>query len=172
MCTVSGQECTDTVGSLDYNVDNIPAPVDRTFILAGYTIPCNATVVAWEFCYQISGSVSATFYPGIWRMTRRSDVVDYTLFQSNEVTYDPSGSPPNLFLCKIFNLTDREQFTAPAGSAVGVYSGTAQLLRTNTDDSVTVYEFRQNQNNVSSSGTDVNYNIALRVNLSKCNGNM
>ena len=74
-------------------------------------------------------------------------------------------------ICRIFNLSDREQFTAPAGSVVGVYSGTAQLLRTTTDDSITVYEFRQNQNNVNSSGTDVNYNIALRVNLGKCNGN-
>ena len=172
MCTVSGQECTDTVGSLDHDINSIPAPVDRTFILAGYTIPCSGTVVAWEFCYQIIGVPSATFHPGIWSVTRRSDIIDYALIQSNEVTYDPRGSSEKTRICTIFNLSDREQFTAPAGSVVGVYSGTAaQLLHTTTDDSITVYEFRQNQNNVNSSGTDINYNIALRVNLSKCTGN-
>ena len=169
---VSGQECTDTVGSLDHNIANIPAPVDRTFILAGYTVPCSGTVVAWEYCYQIGGAVSATFFPGIWRVTRTNDVIFYTLIQASEVTYDPRGSPPNLFICKTFNLPDTEQFIAPAGSIVAVYSGSAQLLHTNTDNSIIVHEFRRNQNSVNSTGTNVHYNIAIRAHLGKCSGNI
>ena len=63
---VSGQECTDTVGSLSH--DSSFVTQGQTFILAGYTVPCSGTVVAWEFCYRIS-TESATFYPGIWRIT-------------------------------------------------------------------------------------------------------
>ena len=172
--TVSGQECTDTdiVGSLDHNINIIAAPVDRTYILAGYTVPCSATVVVWEFWYQIGGATLATLNPGIWRKTRTSDVICYTLIRSNELTYNPGGPSNNPRIRKIFNLSDTEQFTVPAGSVVGVYSGSAQLLHTNTDNSITVYEFRQNQNSVNSSGTNVHYNIAIRAHLGKCSGNI
>ena len=154
---------------MDYSSGDLPAPVDRTYILAGYTIPCNGTVVAWEYCYQISSAEQVTFYPGVWRITRRNDIDFYTLFRANKVTFDSRGTPPNLFICSIFNVSDTEQFTAPAGSVVGLYTLSAQLLRTSTDDSITVYTFRLNQNNVNSTGTDANYNIAIRVHLlSKC----
>ena len=169
---VSGQECTDTVtvGSLSH--DNNTVTVDQTFILAGYTIPCSGTVVAWEFCYQIIGVTSVTFYPGIWRITGTSGSdTDYTLVRSNTVTYDPSGDPANLFPCQIFNLSNTDQFTAPAGSVVGFYSNVGtQLLRTNTDSSITTYQFSGNQTSVRTTGNsdDVNYNIAIRVHLGKC----
>ena len=168
---ISGQECTDTdiVGSLDHNINIIAAPVDRTFILAGYTVPCSATVVAWEFWYQISGAASATLNPGIWRISRTSDdVIYYTLIRSNELAYNPGGTSDNPRIRRIFNLSDTEQFTVPAESVVGVYSGSAQLLHTDTDNSITVYEFRQNQNSVNSTGTNVHYNIAIRAYLGKC----
>ena len=42
---VSGQECTDDVGSLSH--DNKIVTAGQTFIFAGYTVPCNGTVVAW-----------------------------------------------------------------------------------------------------------------------------
>ena len=168
---VSGQECTDTatVGSLSH--DNNLFIVGRTFILAGYKVPCSGTVVAWEFCYQISGAPSMTFYSGIWRITgTMSGNTDYTLVQSNTVTYDPRGNATNLFPCQIFNLSDTDQFTAPAGSVVGLYSDIqTQLLYTNTDSSITTYEFSGNQSSVRNSGNsnDVNYNIAIRVHLGK-----
>ena len=168
---VSGQECTDTVtvGSLSH--DNNFVTANQTFILAGYEVPCSGTVVAWEFCYQISGAPSMSFYPGIWRITgTMSGNTDYTLVQSNTVTYDPRGSALNNFPCQIFNLSDTNQFTAPAGSVVGLYSnfGT-QLLRTNTDSSITTYQFSRNQSSVTTTGNnnDVNYNIAIRVHLGK-----
>ena len=172
---VSGQECTDTVtvGSLSH--DNNIVTQGQTFILAGYTVPCSETVVAWEFCYRISPAASVTFYPGIWRITgTMSGNTDYTLIQSNTVTYDPSVRDPqdsaNINPCQIFSLSDTDQFTAPAGSVVGLYSNVgAQLLYTNTDSSITTYQFSGNQSSVSSAGNsnDVNYNIAIRVHLGK-----
>ena len=94
---VSGQECTDTitVGSLSH--DNNIVTADQTFILAGYTVQCSGTVVAWEFCYQIRGVASVTFYPGIWRITgTMGSNTNYTLVQSNNVTYNPRGDPANI----------------------------------------------------------------------------
>ena len=170
----SGQECTDTVtvGSLSH--DNNIVTSDQTFILAGYTVPCSGTVVAWEFCYQLTGS-SATFYPGIWRITgTMSGNTNYTLIQSNNVTYDQSvrdpQDPTSIFPCQIYNLSDTDQFTAPAGSVVGLYSNSlTQLLYTNNDSSITTYRYTGNQSSVSnaSDSNDVNYNIAIRVHLGK-----
>ena len=167
---VSGQECTDTVGSLSH--DNNIVTVDHTFILAGYTVPCSGTVVAWEFCYQLSGTTSVTFYPGIWRITgTMSGNTDYTLVQSNNVTYDQRvRDPQDPFNvgCQIFNLSDTDQFTAPAGSVVGLYSGIqhTQLLRSNTDNSITTHQFRGNRNSVNAGNDDiVDYSIAVRVHL-------
>ena len=145
----------------------------QTFILAGYTVPCSGTVVTWEFCYRL-GSGVVTFYPGIWRITgTMGGNTDYTLVQSNTVTYDPSvrdPQDPHNVGCQIFNLSDTDQFTAPAGSVVGLYSNVeTQLLRTNTDSSTT-YRFSGNQSNVTitdNSHNDVNYNIAIRVHLGK-----
>ena len=173
---VSGQECTDTdtAGSRSHN-NNIVA-VDRTFILAGYTVPCNGTVVAWEFCYRFNAPASATFYPGIWRITgTTSGNTDYTLVQSNAITYDPSVRDPqdttSDFPCQISNFSDTDQFTAPAGSVVGLYSGIqhTQLLHTNTDSSITTYQLNGNPSSVTIAGNsnDVNYNIAIRVHLGK-----
>ena len=176
---VNDQGFTDTitVGSLSHN-NNIVTD-DQTFILAGYTVPSSGTVVAWEFCYERSASTSVTFYPGIWRITgTMSGNTDYTLVQSNTVTYDQSirdpQDPINLG-CQIFNLSDIDQFTAPVGSVVGLYSnyfGT-QLLHTNTNSSITTYQFSGNQSSVTITGNsnDVNYNIAIRVHLGKYNKN-
>ena len=155
--------------------DNDLVAYGQTFILAGYTVPCRGTVVAWEFCYQLSGTTSVTFHPGIWRITgTMSDNTDYTLVQSNTVTYDQSVRDPqdpiNDFPCQIFNLSDTDQFTAPAGSVVGLYSNIiTQLLRTNTNISITTYQFSGNQSSVTTAGVsnDVNYNIAIRVHLGK-----
>ena len=169
---VSGQECTDTIGELSHN-NNI-VTVSRTFILADYTVPCSGTVVAWEFCYQILGVSSVTFYPGIWRITGTSGSnTDYALVQSNTVTYDQSVRDPqdvtNLYPCQIFNLSDTDQFTAPAGSVVGLYSNVMTLLlHTSTSSSITTYQFSLNQSSVSATGNDdVNYNIAIRVHVGK-----
>ena len=132
-------------------------------------------MVAWEFCYQRNGATSVTFYPGIWRTTDTSGNTDYTLVQSNTVTYnqdlrDPQN-PNNNFACQRVNLSDTDHFTAPAGSVVGLYSNhQTQLLHTdNTDSSTTTHRFSGNQSSVRTMGNsnDVNYNIAIRVHLGK-----
>ena len=149
--------------------DSIIVTQGQTFILAGYTIPCSGTVVAWEFCYRISSATSVTFYPGIWRITGTSGT-DYELIQSNGVTYDSSIRTIGIDSCQRVNLLTTDQFTAPAGSVVGLYSNVmTQLLHTNTDSSITTYQFNGNQSSVSVTGsaTDVNYNIAIRVHLGK-----
>ena len=170
---VTSQDCTDIVGSLSHNGSDVDP--DPTFILADYIVPCSGTVVAWEFCYQRSGVTSVTFYPGIWRITgTRDSNTDYALVQSNNVTYDPSvqdsQDPANTFPCQIVNLSDTDQFIAPAGSVVGLYASVGtQLLHTdNNDSSITTYRFCENQSSVSASNSDdVNYNIAIRVYVGK-----
>ena len=169
---VNGQECTDTdtVGSLSHD-NNIVHPAVRTFILAAYEVSCSGTVVAWQFCYQRNGVTSVTFYPGIWTPQIMDTNTDYTLVQSTTVTYDQSERDAqditNEFPCQVFNLSDTDQFTAPAGSVVGLYATLAtQLLHTNTDSSITTYRFNGNQSSVTTNG-NVNYNIAIRVHLGK-----
>ena len=163
---VSDQECTGAVGSLNHD-SNIVA-LDRTFILAGYIIPCNGTVVAWEFCYRISGLTSVTLYPGIWKITGTTGPnTDYELVQSNSVTYDSSIQTSGDNSCQRVNLSTKNQFTAPAGSVVGLYSNVGpQMLHTSTDSSITTYQLSGNQSSVTAS-SDVNYNIAIKIHLGK-----
>ena len=145
--------------------------VDQTYILAGYAVPCTGTVFAWEFCYRISAATSVTFYPGIWRITGTTDSnTDYELVQSNSVTYNSSIQTSGVDSCQRVNLLMTDQFTAPAGSVVGLYSNVGtQLLYTNTDSSMATYRFSGNQSSVHTTGNnnDVNYNIAIIVHLGK-----
>ena len=168
---VSGQECTDTVAIGSLSHDSNIVTVDQTFILAGYTVPCSGTVVAWEFCYRISENSLLIFYPGIWRITGTSgNNTDYELVQSNSVTYDSTIQTSDVDSCQRVNLSTTDQFTAPAGSVVGLYSNLGtQLLHTNSDSSITTYQFSGNKSSVTMAGSnnDVNYNIAIRVHLSK-----
>ena len=167
---VSGQECMATVGSLSH--DSNIFTQNYTFILAGYTVPCSGIVVAWEFCYRILGATSVTFYPGIWRITgTMGGNTDYELVQSYSVTYDSSiRTSIDVDSCQRVNLSTTDQFSAPAGSVVGLYSNVGtQLLYTNTDSSITTYQFGGNLSSVNDVGSndDVNYNIAIRVHLGK-----
>ena len=167
---VSGQECMGAVGSLSHGGNFNFVTVDRTFILAEYTVKCNGTVVAWEFCYRTAGG-SVTFYPGIWRIAgTMGSNTDYELIQSNSVTYNSSIQTSGIDSCQRVNLSTTDQFIAPAGSVVGLYSNVmTQLLHTNTDRSITTYRFSRNQSsiNVTDNRNDANYNIAIRVHLGK-----
>ena len=171
LCTiaVSSPVCTDTIGTLSH--DSIIVAQGQTYILAGYTIPCSGTVVAWEFCYRILNA-SVTFYPGIWRITgTMSDVESgFELIQSNSVTYDATIRTSGINGCQRVNLSTADQFTAPAGSVVGLYSNViTQLLHTNSDSSISTYRFSRNQSSVSVGGgsNEVDYNITIRVHLGK-----
>ena len=163
---VNGQECTDAIGSLDH--DSIIVPQGRTFILAGYTVPCDGTVVAWEFCYRRADRLVA-FSPGIWRIneTTGSDT-DFELVQSNNITYNASMQTTSVDFCQRVNLSSTDQFTAPAGSVVGVYSGTGpQLLHTNNDSLITAYIFVGNKSRANINNNNINYNITIKVHFGK-----
>ena len=165
---------------MNYEADSSIIHEDRTYILAGYTVPCNGTVVAWEFCYRVLGTTSVTFYPGIWRITDQNTGngdTDYQLIQSSNVTFNPSGTS-DIDLCQNFTLSKKDQFIAPSGSVIGLYSnrGVARplLLRTSVMDnseSVTTFQFNGNKRSVDNARPnrkeDVDYNIAIRVHLSK-----
>ena len=95
---------------------------------------------------------------------------DYKLIQSNSITYDQSIQTSGVYSCQRVNLSTTDQFTTPAGSVVGLYPNVyAQLLHTNTNSSVTTYQFTGNRSSVNNVGNndDVNYNIAIRVHLGK-----
>ena len=105
------------------------------------------------------------------------DNTDYELVQSTNVTFNPNGTSSNTRPCQNFTLSDGNQFTAPSGSVIGLYSNRGkawpQLLRTdNVDDSVTTFQFNENQTSVDDTrpnrnNQDFDYNIAIRVHLSK-----
>ena len=141
---------------------------DKTYVLAGYKVPSDATVVAWEFCYQKTDAASVTFYPGLWRITNhKNDETDYDLVQSNAVTYDPSGSTDQM-PCLMFNLSVTDRFTVSEESVVGFYSNHgALLLRTNTDDEITTYEENKNKSHINKANPNqkenIDFNIAIRV---------
>jgi len=153
----------DTIGSLDHDEMIINQSV--TYILTEYRVQCEGIVTTWEFCYQILGNVPpVTFYPGIWENTGGTT---YSLIQSNSVTFNPSVG--STFSCQNYSLPVTEQFTAPSGSVVGLYSNlNVQLLHTNIDNQITTYQVNGNQSSITGTSTnDVNYNIAIRVHLGK-----
>ena len=167
--TVNGQLCSDTVGSLRYK--EIPVHLGLIYIFPEYTVPCNGTVVAWEFCYQRSNASSVTFYPGIWKVTETNNHnANYELVQSNTVTYNQSiQTSGHNYACQRVDLVTTDQYIAPAGSVVGLYSnGGTLLLQTSTDTLITAYKVIGNQSIVTTSGlATINYNIGIRVHLHK-----
>jgi len=135
-----------------------------TYILDGYRVQCEGIVTTWEFCYHTLGISSVTFHPGIWKKERNAS---YSLIQSNTVTFTPNGTNDNS--CQNYTLPVTEQFTAPSGSVVGLYSNlNVQLLHTNAIKNKT-YQVIGNRSKVYGNGQDVgvHYNIAIRVHLSK-----
>ena len=165
---VNSQLCTDTVGSLSHN-EKI-ASFGLTYIFPEYTVPCNGTAIAWEFCYQRSDASSVMLYPSIWKVTETDDQhASYELIQFNTVTYDQFfQTSDSIYSCQRVDLAATDQFIAPAGSVLGLYSIEAQLLRTINDTSITAYNIFGNQSSVTtSSGTVINYNVSIRVHLRK-----
>ena len=166
---VSSQKCADTLtaGSLERN-DNFIITPDQTFILANSTISCSATVVAWEFCYRTTGIPSVTFYPGIWRITETSSSNNYTLVQINDITFPPIADMGDN-VCQRVNISESNQFIAPARSVVGLYSNMppsrALLLHSNDNSTLTTYQSGGNQSRINNNNSIVNYNIAIRVHL-------
>ena len=165
------------MGSLVH--DNIYVSSDQTFIFADrdYIMSCNGTVIAWEFCYRIQESeVPLTFYPGVWMATKNENgVINYSLIQLSSVTFTPNRVDDSSLRasCQRVNLSTTDQFTAPAGSVVGLYSNSnhmqPKLLRTyRASTCITTYGFDGNQSDIQADdGHNVGYNIAIRPHLGK-----
>ena len=167
----------DNVGSLKH--DGVHVVNDRTFIFADrkYTVGCERTVVAWQFCYRVFSGAPAnpvTFYPSIWMPSGTNDTIHYTLIQSSSVTFIPALNTTDI-LCPTVSLSTTEQFIAPAGSVLGLYSfrtrmkDKLELLRTDiTQSSITTYQFFGNQSSVQVvNNSDVGYNIALQAHFGR-----
>ena len=171
---VNSQECMNKVGSLAH--DDIRVIADYTFIFTDteYTVACEGTVIAWEFCYRTQGNTKAviTFYPGIWIPSETNATTEFKLLQSSTVTYTIPQVGNDNVLCETFNLSRADQFTALAGSVLGLYSNISRLqsvlLRTNrTKPSLNSYRFSENHSIVNATNGNTRYNIALRVHLGR-----
>jgi len=161
---VSGKNCTDTVGSL--NIDSsIIIQEDSTFLLTEYIVPCTGIVIAWEFCYRVvNQNSSVSFNPGIW--SNGSDT-SFKLVQSSNVSFIPSG---DINSCQTVSLSETDQFTAPAGSVVGLYSNKndmrSQLLGTNNTGSTYIFTIGNFTDVKTNRAIELNHSIAIRLHLS------
>ena len=166
-------------GSLERDTSRVIS--DQTFIFADpkFKVGCEGTVVAWEFCYRILNNTPekpVIFFPSIWMPSEINGTVHYTLIQSSRISFTPAqvGSTTNI-LCPRVNLSATDQFTAPAGSVVGMYSykrnkrEEPDILRTNNDaSSITTYSMKRNQSSVRTvDANNITYNVALRVHLGR-----
>ena len=171
LVAVSDQNCSNTVGFLNYS--NVIITEDRTFILDDHqhTITCKGNVIAWEFCYQIGNkNTTVSFNASVWKLTG----IKFVLVNSNNITFTPTSNNGSVYSCQRVNLSDKDRFTAPAGSVLGLYSNTGtmrpQLLATkNNFSNITTYMFNGNPEDIPINGskmvTVLNYSIAIKVYL-------
>ena len=170
---VSGQNCSDTVGSLNYNMNSTNIAQGKTFIVADhqYTVYCDGNVIGWKFCYQLYGNNGSviSFIAGIWRSSgiNRSGSTSYMQVNSSVISYFQNGSNGTTY-CQRVDLSATDQFTAPAGSVVGLYSNVAPMFSSlkTTSSNTTVYMFDENGTEYNTSDGEVgNYNIAIELYL-------
>ena len=170
LVAVSNQDCSKTVGYLDYSNNDIVIE-DRTFILYDDHISCEGKVTAWKFCYRIQGNNTiVSFIASVWKIIGNK----FVRVHSNNITFIPTSNNNDVYTCQIFNLSDTDQFTAPAGSVVGLYSNTGrmrpELLSTNkTASNITTYMFYGGSKDVlTTNNTEEvrrNYSISIKVYL-------
>ena len=166
---VSGQNCSNTVGSLCYHDNSEPIEQETTYILADnlYTVSCKGKVTGWKFCYRIQGKHNATFDAGVWRVneTNHNGNISFVKINSTSITFAPDvGDVGEVNACQTFNLSSEHQFTVPEGSVVGLYNTaefSSPLLYTNS--SIRTYRFMGDSTNVPASR--VNLSIAIELYL-------
>ena len=170
---VSSHNCSRTVGSLNHNMNSIPIVQDQTVILADhqYTVPCDGNVIAWRFCYQLFGNNGSvvSFSAGIWRSsnTNYSGSTNFMQVNSSVISFYQNVSGGASY-CQTFNLSTTDQYTAPAGSVVGLYSNVGEMFSSllNTSSNITAYKFDGNRTDVNVSDSEVgSYNIAIELYL-------
>ena len=112
---------------------------------------------------------SRTFNPGVWQRTGS----DYQLINSSYIRYNQLKYYTNDgdHACQKVTLSSENRFTAPANSVIGFYSNFASLLHedANPMSMINAYQYEGHQTFVAiNSGVNVNYNIAIKLHLSKC----
>ena len=138
------QSCRDT-GSVDFSEGSIVTQ-NSTYIIPSYRIPCDGTVVGWEFCHQNVDAQTATFYPSVWRL----DSSSYKLIHVSSVSFVPRVMGGLTFACTGYNVLMNEQFSVLTNDTVGLYSddNTSQILTTSNGAGIS-YSMAGNHSNIS-----------------------
>ena len=168
---VSGQSCSDTVGSLNRNVNSTPITQGQTVIFADhqYTVPCDGNVIAWRFCYQLFGNnQSVSFSAGVWRSgeVNYNGSTNFMQINSSVISFYPNGWSDTSY--QRVNLSATDQYTAPAGSVVGLYSNVGLMFSPllNTSSNVIAYKFDGSRTDINIGDGEVgSYNIAIELYL-------
>lgn len=166
----SAQSMCGDAGSIGFSEGSTVAQ-NTTYVVLAYRIPCNGTLVGWEFCHQIVNASSATFYPSVWRLTGGN----YMLIHSTAVSFVPYAPSVLTFKCQSYNLrTASEEFDVLANDTVGLYSGgdnAAQILTVaGFSDSAITYGLTGNHSNFSITASEVvseQLNVAIVAQISK-----
>ena len=155
----------DVVGSLNH--DNLTVTqTDVTFILGDSDVMCEGVVYGWEFCFKTDAGPPVTFYPSIWKVTRRNGPnTNYELVNMSTITFSPNSV--GIISCLLYELNTSDWFTIPNDSAVGLYieSGATVLLRSNRNTPISTFKYDGHIELARNAGQDdtVNFNIAVRV---------
>ena len=171
VAVISGQNCTDTVGSLYLNSGSSIVYASRTFILADYQTSCEGNVTAWEFCYrkETGNKTAASFNASVWKISGENNDT-FAQVNSSYITFTLDNNATDLNICQRVNLSTADQFTAPAGSVVGLYCEggkmQSQLLWTDRGSSITTYVYDSTAASlIISDGQRVNYTITIKLHL-------
>ena len=167
VAVISGQNCSDIVGSSNkfYNNSDYPVVAASTYIIADhkYTVPCKGKVIAWNFCYRsINKTTAVSFTAGIWINTSNNT---YKEVNSTIIEFIPNRINDSVNPCQTIYLLEANQFVAPIGSIVGLYSNTeALLLYSNSNIATYMYDGNKTQYQINDNKTH-NYMIAINVHL-------
>ena len=171
VAVISGQNCTDTVGSLYHNSKSSIISPGRTFILADYQASCEGNMMAWEFCYQSleRERKTASFIASVWKIGGENNNT-FVQVHSSYVTFTLNKDSTGGYICQRVNLSTTDQFTVPAGSVVGLYCEGGDmrslLLGTNDGSNVTTYIYDSTATSlIISDGERVYYSIAIKLHL-------
>lgn len=168
---MSGQDCSRTFGNL--TLKNTHPIIPRTtyiFTDSHHTVSCNGTVIAWEFCFQgRKQSTNVLFYADIWSRKNDNGRIHFALINSSNISFSLNGS--NADTCLRVNLSEVDQFIAPAGSFIGLHSGSGVLQAPlngaeNVSSNRTTYRFEgENNEYLMNNRKPIDYYVEIKLYL-------
>ena len=110
----------------------------------------------------------ASFNASVWKISGENNT--FTQVNSSYVTFTLSKNATGHNVCQRVNLSTTDQFTAPAGSVVGLYCEggpmRSLLLKTDSDSNVTTYLYDSTATSLMiSDGERLNYSITIKLHL-------